>query len=102
MDHLYIRHTVGGRLFLDSKKHGTPFAIEPAVGREGWKISIAVADEAVAEGVCDHCDELNIFFVPDGVADRKTWYFSTHGEVAYDEADKLLVIWADGRIDYDV
>ncbi|MBO7745694.1 hypothetical protein I8J29_15895 [Paenibacillus sp. MWE-103] len=102
MDHLYIRHTVGGRLFLDSKKHGLPFAIAPAEGREGWTIAIDVPDAALAEGVVRHRDELNIFFVPAGSTDRKTWYFSTHGEVAYDPAAGKLVIQADGRIDYDV
>ncbi|QHW31703.1 hypothetical protein GZH47_13210 [Paenibacillus rhizovicinus] len=102
MHHLYIRHTVGGRLFLDSKKHDTPFAITPAEGREGWKISIEVPDEALAEAVCRHRDDLNIFFVPADAPDSKTWFFSTHGEVEYDGPGKPLVIWADGRIDYKV
>ncbi|QHT59084.1 hypothetical protein GXP70_03315 [Paenibacillus lycopersici] len=102
MHHLYIRHTVGGRLFLDSKKHGASFEIEPAEGRDGWKISIACPDAAVAEAVCRSRDELNIFFVPEDAPDRKTWFFSTHGEVEYDGPGKPLVIWADGRIDYNV
>ena len=84
------------------KSTETPFAIEPAAGRDGWKISIDVLDAAVAEAVCGHRDELNIFFVPEGATDRKTWYFSTHGEVEHDPAARKLVIWADGRIDYDV
>ncbi|MBM7568400.1 hypothetical protein [Paenibacillus sacheonensis] len=102
MDHLYIRHTVGGRLFLDSIKHETPFAIEPAANRDGWKIMIEIGDRAHAEGICSSRDELNIFFVPGGAADRKTWFFSTHGEVEYDVDRKQLIIWADGRIDYNV
>lgn len=60
MDHPYIRHTVGGRLFLDSKKHGTPFAIAPAEGREGWTIAIDVPDAALAEGVIRHRDERTV------------------------------------------
>ncbi|WP_219835101.1 hypothetical protein [Paenibacillus sp. R14(2021)] len=102
MDHLYIRHTVGGRLFLDSKKHETNFTVEPAGSREGWKLIIDVPDQTQAEDIIRHHDDLNIFFVPEGSENRKTWFFTTHGHVEYDEAAKQVIIWADGRIDYDV
>ncbi|RAP74630.1 hypothetical protein [Paenibacillus montanisoli] len=102
MDHLYIRHTVGGRLFLDSKQHELPFSITTAEGREGWKIRIREVDESIAGPLCRHHDELNIFVVADGAVDRKTWYYSTHGLVDYDAAARELVIWADGKIDYSV
>ncbi|MBP3965422.1 hypothetical protein [Paenibacillus lignilyticus] len=102
MDHLYIRHTVGGRLFLDSKKHELPFSVAPAEGREGWKLCIDAVDESIGAPICRHNDELNIFLVADGAVDQKTWYYSTHGLVEYDAAAKQLIIWADGKIDYTV
>ncbi|WP_308637518.1 hypothetical protein [Paenibacillus silvisoli] len=102
MDHLYIRHTVGGRLFLDSKQHELTFAITPADGREGWKLCIDAVDPSIAEPLCRHHDELNIFVVAEGAVNSKTWYYSTHGLVDYDAAARELVIWVDGKIDYAV
>lgn len=102
MDHLYIRHTVGGRLFLDSKKHEVSFAITPASDSEGWRLTIDLADSAIAEDICRHNDELNIFVIENGAVDKKTWYYSTHGLVDYNNSDATLTIHADGKIDYNV
>ncbi|MED4602314.1 hypothetical protein P9314_16735 [Paenibacillus validus] len=100
MNQMYIRHTVGSRLLLDSVKHTADFDIQPVDGQ--WQFVIRLADDKVAEEVLKFRDELNLFVVDDEKPDVKTWYYSSDGRVDYDKAGRTLTIIADARLDYNV
>ncbi|WP_134703535.1 hypothetical protein [Ammoniphilus sp. YIM 78166] len=100
MNHLYIRHTVGGKLFLDTKLHQASYEI---VEKDGcWEFHIHVPDDHLAHDILKHRDELNIFEVAQGQANQKSWYYTRDGSVEYDHATKRLTIYANSKIDYPV
>lgn len=100
MHHMYIRHTVGGRLFLDTKLHQTRYEI---VEKDGcWQFHIHLSDENLANDILKHRDELNIFEVTEGQTHQKTWYYTRDGSVEYDQASKRLTIYANSKMDYPV
>lgn len=99
MDHLYIRHAVGGRLFYDSKKHGSGYTMESAEGCTVFTLN--QLDEAIAAALTEHRDELNMFLVAEGQTGRKTWFYPSQGQVEYDSASRELRIHADVRHDYN-
>jgi hypothetical protein len=101
MDHLYIRHAVGGRLFYDSKRSGATY--EMAVTADGCTVfSLHGIEQAAAAAILDHCEELNLFLVPEGQTERKSWFYPSGGQVTYDADQGLLRIYADIRHDYTV
>jgi hypothetical protein len=100
MDHMYIRHAIGGTLFLDSVKHNCSYEIQTV--NDIWKFVIEVSDDNAAEEVVKNRNELNIFVLAQDNPDHKTWYYTTHGEVDYDKANHKLTILADVRMDYSV
>jgi len=59
-------------------------------------------DEQLAEQVIRQRNELNLFVVDPDQPDHKTWYYSTHGDVEYDKENRLLTIYADVEISYNV
>jgi len=100
MNHLYIRHTVGGRLFLDSIRDNLNYELQQADGL--WKFIIDISDEAVTREVLQNRHELNIFVVKEGEPIQKSWYYSKNGLVEYHQDMKKLIILADVKIDYSV
>lgn len=100
MDHLYIRHTVGGRLFYDSKLHGSGYTMETK-GR-CTVFTLLELDEAIAAGILQFREELNLFLVSDGEHQRKSWFYPSRGELEYGPALRTLRIHADVRHDYSV
>jgi hypothetical protein len=98
MNHMYIRHTIGSRLFLDSEKHNAEYSIERT--DEHWKFSIHILDEKVVEDVLHHRDELNIFVIEANKPNEKSWYYSKDGTVEYDKESQNLIILADVKVDY--
>lgn len=100
MDHMYIRHAVGGRLFYDSAKHG-PFELNQQKNGS-WLFTIGPVDPTVAEELLAYRDELNIFLVPAGAANGKSWFYTTHGQVQYDASTHRVTVLADVRHDYTV
>lgn len=100
MDHLYIRHTVGGTLFADSKKYNDAFTLEEGDGT--WTFAIRIQDSARAEQLLAARDELNLFLVSTQDANRKSWFYTSKADVRYDAAEQLVTIVADHRTDYAV
>ncbi|RXT15408.1 hypothetical protein [Ammoniphilus sp. CFH 90114] len=100
MEHMYIRHTVGGRLFLDTKKHNVNYSLQFL--DEKWAITIHILDRRMAEAIVDHRDELNIFVVTEGQTSQKSWYYTRYGNVKYDQENQELTIIADSKMDYSV
>lgn len=100
MNQMYIRHTVGSRLLLDSVKHNADFDILPVDGH--WRFVIRLSDDKVAEEVLKFRDELNLFVVNDEQPSVKTWYYSSDGVVDYDKGTRTLTITADAKLDYNV
>lgn len=100
MSHLYIRHTVGGRLFLDSILHNLDYNLVEV--NNHWMFTIDLADESIAEQILHNQNELNIFIVSEGEISQKSWFYSQRGEVEYDKEKQKLVILADHRLDYPV
>jgi hypothetical protein len=99
MNHLYIRHTVGGKLLLDSKKHNTSYSIQLDQDQSTWTFSIALSDDEVAEQVLASKAELNIFVIGNA-PNEKSWYYTQNGDVMYDKKEQKLIIAADYRFDY--
>lgn len=89
---LYVRHTVGSRLFFETDE----FEIKPV--ENGWEISFTIDREAAAQILKFH-DELNIFHA---VANEKTWYYSSEGKVEFIEPKNKLIIIADHKTIYPV
>jgi hypothetical protein len=98
MDHMYIRHAVGSRLFLDSEKHDANFQIQKQ--GEVWVFNINVVDENMVEQILQHCNELNIFVTSNSNPKHKSWYYSSAGIVEYDKINSKLVLVADHKLDY--
>lgn len=101
MNHMYIRHVVGSRLLLDSKKHTSSYEIE-SDGTSSWKFIIQITDDQAAEQVIQHKDEINLFVVESSNPQHKTWYYSSKGNARYDKANGLLIVVADAKLDYTV
>ncbi|MEW9667911.1 hypothetical protein [Ammoniphilus sp. 3BR4] len=97
MDHMYIRHTVGGRLFLDTQKHSLHYSLQYVDGF--WKFIIDLPAEELADALLENRDELNIFVISEDTR-SKSWYYTREGLVKYDDANHKLVILADFKLDY--
>lgn len=97
---LYIRHAIGGRLFLDTEKHQAPFQLEHADGF--WRFTLHVKEDADAEDIVRHRHELNLFLIEEGELHKKSWFYSRDGLVEYDKEAGTLLILADSRMDYPV
>jgi hypothetical protein len=97
---LYIRHVIGGRLFLDTEKHQVSFQLSQTDGL--WKFAIQAPSEAVAEEIVNHRHELNLFLVEEGAQSSKSWFYSKNGSVEYDKEANIILILADSRMDYPV
>jgi hypothetical protein len=57
MDHMYIRHTVGGTLFLDTKKHNLTYELTGSDGK--WTFTVPAVEEPIADALLKNKDELN-------------------------------------------
>lgn len=90
---LYIRHTVGSRLFYETDV----YEILPI--DEGWEVSFIV-DKPIAETLLKFKDELNIFHVQED--HEKTWFYSSEGNVNYIEDENKMVILVDHKTVYPV
>lgn len=90
---LYIRHTVGSRLFYESND----YQISPITN--GWDVSFNV-DQETAETLLKFKDELNIFHVQSD--QEKTWFYSSEGNVQYIEGENQMVITVDHKTVYPV
>ncbi|MBW7476091.1 hypothetical protein K0T92_15200 [Paenibacillus oenotherae] len=101
MNHMYIRHAVGGRQLLDSIQHTAGYEVEEA-GSGNWKFVIRITDEHAAQQVLQHKNEMNLFVIGSGNTSSKTWYYSSDGNVQYDRTNSMLVIVADAKLDYSV
>ncbi|WP_284637771.1 hypothetical protein [Paenibacillus silviterrae] len=97
---MYIRHAVGGRLFLDSEKHQTAFDLSRS--ENGWTFTIDLAEEQLAEELMKNRLELNIFVVDEDRQNQKSWYYSSDGAITYNKEERKLIIAADARMDYNV
>jgi hypothetical protein len=97
MNHMYIRHTLGGRLFLDSEKHHAPYSINHV--NDQWIFTIKLGDKNIAEEILQHRNELNIFMIGEK-PNQKSWFYSKDGTVNFDELNSTLTIVADIRMDY--
>lgn len=100
MDHLYIRHTIGGTLFADSKKYNDAFTLEEGGGV--WTFTIRIEDAARAKELLAAGDELNLFLVSTEDANRKSWFYTSTADIRYNAAEQLVTIVADHRTDYPV
>lgn len=100
MDHMYIRHTVGGRLFLDTNKDSLNYTLEKVDGY--WKFTIDLPPEDITDEILKNRDNLNIFVVSDDQATQKTWYYTRDGLVVCDDALHKLIILADFKLDYPI
>ena len=90
---LYVRHTVGSRLFFETND----YKISPI--NENWEISFTI-DRETAENLLKFKDELNIFHVQED--HEKTWFYSTEGKVNYLADEHKMVITVDHKTVYPV
>jgi hypothetical protein len=100
MDHMYIRHTVGGTLFLDTKKHNLTYELTGSDGK--WTFTVPAVEEPIADALLKNKDELNLFVAPENDPGRKAWYYTSSGDIHYDRTSKMLTIVADVKFDYSV
>lgn len=98
MDYLYIRSVFGGRTICDSKRDHLEFVLERLEG--GWRFTLTGLDSETAGTLEKHREELNLFLVADGDADRKSWFYSSRGLVEVDPCGGTVKILADIRHDY--
>ncbi|MGO4545252.1 hypothetical protein AB4Z29_10660 [Paenibacillus sp. 2TAB23] len=95
-----VKHAIGGRMFIDSNKHGVPYTQE-AQG-QGWRFTAHVPDGPMLQEVLAHKHELNVFIFQEyeDQPTLKTWYYIKDGQVEYDADKGILTIIADSRIEY--
>lgn len=92
---LYVRHTVGSRLFCETTK----YEIKPV--ENNWEISFKV-DQEIANTLLNFRDELNIFYVEEDNQNQKTWFYSSEGDVHFLEEESKCIILADHKTVYPV
>lgn len=92
---LYVRHTVGSRLFCETTK----YEIKPV--ENCWEISFKV-DQEIANTLLNFRDELNIFYVEEDNQNQKTWFYSSEGDVHFLEEESKCIILADHKTVYPV
>jgi hypothetical protein len=92
---LYVRHTVGSRLFCET----TEFEIKPI--ENNWEITIKI-DKETADTLLKFKDELNIFFVEEDNQNQKTWFYSSDGDVRFLEHASKCIILVDHKTVYPV
>lgn len=92
---LYVRHTVGSRLFCETTK----YEIKPV--ENSWEISFKV-DQEIANTLLNFRDELNIFYVEEENQNQKTWFYSSEGNVHFLEKESKCIILADHKTVYPV
>lgn len=92
---LYVRHTVGSRLFCET----TEYEIQSV--SDNWEISFKT-DEVTASTLLKFRDELNIFYVEEENQNQKTWFYSSEGDVRFLEDDGKCVILVDHKTVYPV
>ena len=92
---LYVRHTVGSRLFCETTK----YEIKPV--ENSWEISFKV-DQEIANTLLNFRDELNIFYVEEDNQNQKTWFYSSEGNVHFLEEESKCIILADHKTVYPV
>lgn len=90
---LYVRHTVGSRLFYETNDY------EIVQQEEKWEISFRT-DLETANTILKFKEELNIFHVQND--HEKTWYYSSKGNVIYQNDEKIMTIIADNQMIYPV
>ena len=90
---LYVRHTVGSRLFYETNEYD----ILPV--NEGWEISFTIEGEAI-ESLLKFKDELNIFHMEN--VNEKIWYYSSEGNINYVADEHKMVITVDHKTVYPV
>ncbi|MDM5332105.1 hypothetical protein QUF56_02480 [Ureibacillus composti] len=92
---IYVRHTVGSRLFCET----TEYEIKPI--ENNWEISFKT-DQKTANTLLKFRDELNIFYVEEDNQNQKTWFYSSEGQVSFLENESKCVIIADYKTVYPV
>lgn len=92
---LYVRHTVGSRLFCETTK----YEIKPV--ENSWEISFKV-DQEIANTLLNFRDELNIFYVEEDNQNQKTWFYSSEGDMHFLEEESKCIILADHKTVYPV
>ncbi|TSI11047.1 hypothetical protein [Lysinibacillus sp. BW-2-10] len=90
---LYIRHTVGSRLFFETTEYNIN-----QLGN-GWGISFLI-DKESADTLIKFRNELNIFHVEGD--HQKTWYYSSEGKLEFLENEGKFVIFVDHKTVYPV
>lgn len=100
MNHLYIRHAVGGMPLFDSKKDQCHFKIEKK--NDNTLFLIGISDEFIINRLKLHSKDMNIFLVNEEHPELKSWYYSSEGLVEYNHNKKLFIITADRQMDYNV
>lgn len=99
MEHLYIRHVFGGKALLDSERHQASFRLEQA--ENCWRFAIEPG-HADIKRLLQLRDELNIFVVSKEDPACKTWYYTSDGNVRFDDKEGKIIILADAKFDYTV
>ncbi|MFS0820876.1 hypothetical protein [Bacillus sp. 1P02SD] len=89
---LLIRHSIGSRLFYQTDE----YEIHPE--QDKWVISLKISDEGAKE-VIKFKEELNLFDVEEN---QKTWYYSSDGNVEYNQEKCTITITADHKTIYPV
>lgn len=92
---LYVRHTVGSRLFCETNE----YEIKPV--ENSWEISFET-DKETADILLKFRDELNIFYVEEDNQNQKTWFYSSEGQVSFLEEESKCIIFADHKTVYPV
>ncbi|MER2121933.1 MAG: hypothetical protein ABS935_16810 [Solibacillus sp.] len=92
---LYVRHTVGSRLFCETTEY------EIKLVENSWEISFKTNKETV-NTLLKFRDELNIFYVEEDNQNQKTWFYSSEGDVRFSENDSKCIILADHKTVYPV
>ncbi|WP_248925339.1 hypothetical protein [Paenibacillus hamazuiensis] len=96
---LLIKHAVGGRTFIDSKKDPVPYSVEASP--EGWMFTVQTTWNDDVREIIRLKDELNVFiFEETERGTKKTWYYVKDGRVSYDGTSGKLTLFAGSRIEY--
>lgn len=98
---LIIKHSVGGKIFIDTAKQPLPYEIREQpdgcfciTAQTEWNENI--------EQLLELCQELNVFIFRE-YDDRptvKTWYYVNEGPVEYNRDRRELSVTAASKIEY--
>lgn len=99
-EELVLKHMVGGRTFIQTRKDKLNYTVLP--NGDHWEIAIHLSPEVDIQEILKWKRELNLVLFQEfnEQPTNKIWLYTKNKIVQYHEQSRLLTIIAESRIEY--